>query len=69
VAQKRHGGDGVVVMSEIDVLLDRRKYLLKLQLNAEQYEAFIKALEAPSAPNEKLKRLLRANPPWEAQVW
>jgi uncharacterized protein (DUF1778 family) len=38
----------------IDVLLDRRLFVL----NAEQYELFIRTLEAPPAPNQKLKRLL-----------
>jgi uncharacterized protein (DUF1778 family) len=45
----------------IDVLLDRRLFTL----NAEQYEAFIRMLEAPPEPNEKLKRLLASKSPWE----
>jgi uncharacterized protein (DUF1778 family) len=45
----------------IDVLLDRRLFTL----NAEQYDVFIKTLEAPPAPNEKLKRLLASKSPWE----
>jgi uncharacterized protein (DUF1778 family) len=45
----------------IDVLLDRRLFTL----DAEQYESFIKTLEAPPAPNEKLKRLLASKSPWE----
>jgi uncharacterized protein (DUF1778 family) len=45
----------------IDVLLDRRLFTL----DAEQYEAFIKTLEEPPAPNEKLKRLLASKSPWE----
>jgi uncharacterized protein (DUF1778 family) len=45
----------------IDVLLDRRLFTL----NEDQYEAFIRSLEAPPAPNEKLKRLLASKSPWE----
>jgi uncharacterized protein (DUF1778 family) len=45
----------------IDVLLDRRLFPLAV----EQYGAFLKALEAPPAPNEKLKRLMKAKAPWE----
>ena len=45
----------------IDVLLDRRLFTL----NEGQYEAFIRTLEAPPAPNEKLKRLLATKSPWE----
>jgi len=45
----------------IDVLLDQRLFTL----NAEQYEAFMNALDAPPAPNEKLKSLLAGKAPWE----
>lgn len=45
----------------VDVLLDQRLFTLK----ADKYEAFIKTLEAPPAPNEKLKRLLASKAPWE----
>jgi len=45
----------------IDVLLDRRLFTL----NDEQYESFIRTLEAPPPPNEKLKRLLASKSPWE----
>lgn len=45
----------------IDVLLDRRLFTL----DDEQYAAFIKTLEEPPAPNEKLKRLLASKSPWE----
>ena len=38
----------------IDVLLDRRLFTL----HAEQYEAFIRTLEAPPEPNEKLKAVV-----------
>jgi uncharacterized protein (DUF1778 family) len=45
----------------IDVLLDRRLFTL----TEDQYGAFIRNLEAPPAPNEKLKRLLASKSPWE----
>ncbi len=45
----------------IDVLLDQRLFTL----SPEQYEAFIDALDAPPAPNEKLKQLLASKAPWE----
>jgi uncharacterized protein (DUF1778 family) len=45
----------------IDVLLDQRLFTL----HAEQYEAFIRTLEAPPVPNEKLKQLLASKSPWE----
>lgn len=45
----------------IDVLLDQRLFTL----DAERYDAFISALEAPPAPNEKLKQLLASKAPWE----
>ena len=45
----------------IDVLLDKRLF----SLGTEHYHAFLKALDAPPAPNEKLKRLLRNKSPWE----
>jgi uncharacterized protein (DUF1778 family) len=45
----------------IDVLLDQRLFTL----NAERYEVFIRTLEAPPAPNEKLKKLLASKSPWE----
>lgn len=44
-----------------EVLLDRRLFTL----DAERYAAFVQALEAPPAPNEKLKGLLRSRAPWE----
>ena len=44
-------------MHAIDVLLDKRLF----SLGTEHYDAFLKALDAPPAPNEKLKRLLRAS--------
>jgi uncharacterized protein (DUF1778 family) len=45
----------------IDVLLDKRLF----SLGTKQYDAFLKALDAPPAPNEKLKRLLKSKSPWE----
>lgn len=45
----------------IDVLLDQRLFTL----NGERYEVFIRTLEAPPPPNEKLKRLLASKSPWE----
>jgi uncharacterized protein (DUF1778 family) len=45
----------------IDILLDKRLF----SLTVEQYDAFLKALEAPPAPNEKLKKLMRVKAPWE----
>lgn len=45
----------------IDVLLDKRLFSLAI----EQYDAFLNALEAPPAPNEKLKKLMRAKALWE----
>jgi uncharacterized protein (DUF1778 family) len=45
----------------IDTLLDRRVFVL----GNDQYAAFVRALEAPPVPNEKLKNLLRRKPQWE----
>jgi uncharacterized protein (DUF1778 family) len=44
-----------------DVLLDQRLFAL----DEERHDAFIKALEAPPAPNEKLKQLMASKAPWE----
>ena len=44
-----------------DALLDRRLF----GLDAERFDAFVMLLDAPPAPNEKLKRLLATPPPWE----
>jgi uncharacterized protein (DUF1778 family) len=44
-----------------DVLLDQRLFAL----DEKQYGAFLRALDAPPAPNEKLKRLLGAKAPWD----
>lgn len=45
----------------IDVLLDKRLFAL----GSDQYDAFLRALDAPPAPNEKLKKLLKGKAPWE----
>ena len=44
-----------------DVLLDQRLFAL----DEKQYNAFLRALDAPPAPNEKLKRALSAKAPWD----
>ena len=44
-----------------EVLLDQRLFAL----DHERYAAFVRALESPPAPNEKLKKLLRSRAPWE----
>lgn len=45
----------------VDVLLDKRLF----PLASEQFDAFMDALDAKPAPNDKLKKLLRAKPPWQ----
>ncbi|HEY4985585.1 MAG TPA: DUF1778 domain-containing protein [Bradyrhizobium sp.] len=45
----------------IDVLLDQRLFTLA----EDQYDSFVKALDEPPAPNEKLKRLMSSKAPWE----
>jgi uncharacterized protein (DUF1778 family) len=45
----------------IDVLLDRRFFAL----DANRYAAFVRALDAPAAPNAKLRKLLSSKSPWE----
>lgn len=45
----------------VDVLLDQRLFTL----SEEQHAAFLEALEAPPAPNAKLKRLMSSKAPWE----
>ncbi len=44
----------------IDVLLDQRLFAL----DAERYDAFVAALDAPPAPGPKLRALLRRTPAW-----
>ena len=44
-----------------DTLLDRRRF----GLDADRFDAFVTLLDAPPAPNEKLKRMLATPPPWE----
>ena len=45
----------------IDVLLDQRYF----SLDARQFAEFMRVLNEPPAPNEKLKKLLRSTAPWE----
>ena len=45
----------------IDVLLDQRLFVL----DEAQHDAFMRVLDEPPQPNEKLKRLLRSKAPWE----
>lgn len=45
----------------IDVLLDQRLFALE----PARYEAFMAMLDAPPAPNEKLKQLMKRKAPWE----
>lgn len=45
----------------IDALLEQRLF----PLAEDQYAAFLEALDAPPAPNEKLKRLIASPAPWE----
>ncbi len=44
-----------------DALLDRTLF----RLDSDRFDAFVALLDAPPAPNEKLKRLLATPPPWE----
>ncbi len=46
----------------IDVLLDQRLFVL----DAGRYDAFVHALDNPTAPGPKLRTLLRRTPAWEA---
>ena len=45
----------------IDVLLDQRLFVL----DPGRYDAFVQALDNPSAPGAKLRTLLRRAPAWE----
>ena len=45
----------------VDVLLDQRLFTL----SEAQHAAFLQALEAAPAPNDKLKRLMSSKAPWE----
>ena len=45
----------------IDVLLDQRFF----SLGTEEYDAFVAALDAPQAPNEKLRKLMQSKSPWQ----
>ncbi len=44
-----------------NTLLDQRVF----QLNEAQWQAFIQALDAPTTPNEALRKLLLTKAPWE----
>ena len=44
-----------------DALLDRTLF----RLDSDRFEAFVVLLDAPPAPNDKLKRLLSTPAPWE----
>ena len=45
----------------IDVLLDQRFF----SLGTVEYDAFVAALDAPPAPNEKLRKLMQGKSPWQ----
>ena len=45
----------------VDLLLDQRLFTL----TEEQYGAFTRALDAPPAANDRLKRLMASKSPWE----
>jgi uncharacterized protein (DUF1778 family) len=44
------------------VLLDQRLF----PLGTAQYSAFLKALDAPPAPSERLRQLMASKAPWKA---
>ena len=46
--------------SAIDVLLDQRLY----RLDAEHYDAFVRALDNPPPPGRRLRALLKRPPAW-----
>jgi len=45
----------------VDVLLDQKLFAL----DTAQYEAFLRALDAPAQPNARLKQLLASKSPWQ----
>ncbi|WP_239025286.1 DUF1778 domain-containing protein [Rhodoligotrophos defluvii] len=45
----------------IDVLLDQRFF----ELDSEQYAEFLRILDNPPLPNQKLRELLKTKSPWE----
>jgi uncharacterized protein (DUF1778 family) len=45
----------------VDVLIDRRLFTLE----GDQYDEFLRVLDQPPQPNERLKKLLRSKSPWE----
>jgi uncharacterized protein (DUF1778 family) len=44
-----------------DALMDRQAF----RLDATQFAAFVEALDAPPAPNDRLRRLLATPAPWD----
>ena len=46
-----------------DALLDRAL----VSVGAEAYAEFLKRLDAPAQPNERLLRTMRASPPWSKE--
>lgn len=44
-----------------DALLDRTLF----RLDSDRFDTFVALLDAPAAPNDKLKRLLSTPAPWE----
>jgi uncharacterized protein (DUF1778 family) len=45
----------------VDVLLDQRLFVL----DPEQYDAFVRALDAPAPAGEKLRALMKRKPLWQ----
>ena len=45
----------------IDVLLDQRLF----SLDESQHDAFMRVLDAPAQPSEKLKQLMNSKAPWD----
>ena len=45
----------------VDVLIDRRLFTL----NSDQYDEFLRVLDQPPQPNERLRKLFRSKSPWE----
>lgn len=48
----------------IDVLLDQRLF----SLDEEEYSAFLRALDEPPEPAERLRKLFKDRAPWEKQA-
>ena len=47
-------------LNAIDVLVDQRLF----ELEADQWESFVTALDTPPLPNAQLKQLMARKPPW-----